>query len=318
MGDTKDPRGNLKSTSTTIAFSPKPKSVQQIVLQPAPEIKLEHDIPAPNLIGLRAPTPPLPPVKVTKKFVAPSLPKREAPVLTEPEATLTWTDAGGVPRSLTTVRPKRAFVAPPKPDESKSAHPVVLESAPELGAQGATQLSKLPGPGVAIQTKLPSRRFTPPSGKSSSAGGGNGGVDLDAPPELKGTSNLSAAIVGLHPTDKLEGPIPPGSRPGEFSAAPNVGKTSTGDVNGAGGAAMPGLMIKDGKSERSNSRGGNAPPGSRIALYDDLVSGSVRPALSAPLRPSSRTIPQALEARFRGRLVYTIVIPVPESPGLHR
>ncbi len=321
VGDTKDPRGNVKSPTTTIALSPKPISAKQIVLQPAPEIKLDHDIPAPNLIGLRPPAPPLPPVKVARKFVAPSIPKRDGPVLTEPEATLTWTEPGGISHSITTVRPKRAFIAPPKPDESKAAHPVVLESAPELGSEGAAQLSKLPG--VGVTTKVPSRRYVPPSGNSSTgvAGGAGGrvggkGVDLDAPPELRGTANLNAAIIGLNPTDRLVGPIPPGNRPGEFSAAPTVGKTSTGDVKGSGGAAMPGLMVKDGKADRSDPRGaGNASPGSKIARYDDLVAGSVRPALSAPLRPSSRTIPQALDARFRGRLVYTIVIPVPNLPA---
>ena len=313
VGDQKEPRGTVQSTTTTIAITPKPKSSQQLILQPAPEIKLERDVPVPNLIGLSAPLLIAPPTKLVKKFVPPAPPKTAAPapVLLEPDVTVTWTNDGGAVRSLTMMRPKRAFVAPPRPDASKSAKPVVLESAPELGSEGAAQLAKLPGLGI---PKAPSRRFTPPSGKASSGGGGGNGVSLDIPPQLSATSNLSAAIVGLRPSDRIDGPIPPGSRPGEFSAAPSVGKTATGDLNGAGGAALPGLMIKDGKSERAPSRPtvNPVPSGSKISIYDDLVPGSVRPMLSAPLRPSSRTIPMALEARFRGRLVYTIVIPVPK------
>ena len=156
------------------------------------------------------------------------------------------------------MRPKRAFVAPPRPDASKSAHPVVLESAPELGWKEPPNYRSCQDSGFPLRRP---RGASPrhPEGVHRGRRAGDGGAPLDIPPQLSATSNLSAAIVGLRPSERIEGPIPPGSRPGEFSAAPNVGKTSTGDVNGAGGAAVPGLMIKDGKSERANSRG-NAPP----------------------------------------------------------
>jgi len=128
---------------------------------------------------------------------------------------------------------------------------------------------------------------------------------------------VNAAIIGLNPSESLKGPIPPGSRAGEFSAAPSVGKPSTGDVKGGTGLTVPGLMIKDGKNERVSPAivAPPAVPGSRVVMYDDMVPTSVRPALSAPLRPASRTIPRALEARFRGRLVYAVVIPAPNLPA---
>jgi hypothetical protein len=37
--------------------------------------------------------------------------------------------------------------------------------------------------------------------------------------------------------------------------------------------------------------------------------------VSAPLSPSSRNIPKAIEARFRGRIVYTILVPMKGVPG---
>ena len=37
--------------------------------------------------------------------------------------------------------------------------------------------------------------------------------------------------------------------------------------------------------------------------------------MSVPLRPSSRVIPAAIEARFSRRNVYTLVIPGPRVPG---
>ena len=36
--------------------------------------------------------------------------------------------------------------------------------------------------------------------------------------------------------------------------------------------------------------------------------------MSAPLRPSSRTLPPAIEARFYNRIVYVLVIPKPNLP----
>src|SRR5437667_164671 len=68
IGDSKEPRGEVKSASTSIAMSPKPKSKQQLVLQQSPQIKLEVDLSAPNLIALAAPPPRLPAPKQLKRF----------------------------------------------------------------------------------------------------------------------------------------------------------------------------------------------------------------------------------------------------------
>ena len=330
VGDSKDPQGNIKSATTTIALSPKPKSSQQLILQPDPKITLEQDVPAPNLVAIAAPLPPAPAPKSVKRFVAPPAPpkpKVPVPVLEEPDVKVTWTEEGGAERSVSFMRPKRTFIAPPQAKPTTSAPRLTLESAPEVGsggaggAGGAAQVANLSGYGM--PGRPAPKRFIPLAGAKPSGGGGGGGtggdgVALDVPPpELSGGSGVSAAIVGLRPTDKLIGSIPSGNRPAEFSAAPKVGKTATGDING-GGAVVPGLVVKGGKDERVKS---DAPaanpvtPGSRTVRYDDLVSDSVRPALSAPLRPSSRTIPRALEARFQGRFVYTIVIPVPNLPA---
>lgn len=318
VGDSKDPQGNVKSETTTIALSPKPESSQQLVLQPAPKIKLEQDVSAPNLLAITAPMPAPPAKKPVKRFVAPPAPvqpKAPVPVLEEPDITVMWTDPGGSERTLSVMRPKRAFVAPPRAQPSTSPPRLTLESAPELGSGGAVPIAKLPGFGM--PGRPAAKRFTPQSSTKPSGGGGDG-VALDIPPDLPGGSNLSAAIVGLHPSERLDGSVPVGNRPAEFSAAPKVGKTASGDVNGSGGMVLPGLVVKDRKGERVNSDANAlknpATPGSRTVLYDELVSDSVRPTLSAPLRPSSRTIPRALEARFQGRLVYTIVIPAPKLP----
>src|SRR5262252_5147139 len=82
IGTETRPQGWIKSNKTIIVRSPNPSSTKQLVLQQAPQLKLERDIQAPNLIALAAPPPPPKPVepKPVKPFVAPApAPKAQAP-----------------------------------------------------------------------------------------------------------------------------------------------------------------------------------------------------------------------------------------------
>jgi hypothetical protein len=49
-------------------------------------------------------------------------------------------------------------------------------------------------------------------------------------------------------------------------------------------------------------------------MYADKVRSVPVSTLSVPLRPGSRTIPRAIDARFQGRDVYTMVIPIENLP----
>src|SRR5277367_6394995 len=73
ISDLKHPQGEVKSDKAIVVKSPNPSSSRQLILQPAPQIKLDRDIPAPNLVAIAAaPPPPRPPEpKQAKAFVAP-------------------------------------------------------------------------------------------------------------------------------------------------------------------------------------------------------------------------------------------------------
>ena len=78
LSDAAQPQGAIKSPRTMLAMSKQPTSSRQLVLQAAPQIKLEQDIQAPNLIAMVAPPPP-PAIKAPKRFVAPpAAPKARA------------------------------------------------------------------------------------------------------------------------------------------------------------------------------------------------------------------------------------------------
>src|ERR1700730_17389281 len=55
LSDAEQPQGAIKSPRTMLAMSKQPTSSRQLVLQAAPEIKLEQDIQAPNMIAVVAP-----------------------------------------------------------------------------------------------------------------------------------------------------------------------------------------------------------------------------------------------------------------------
>jgi Gram-negative bacterial TonB protein C-terminal len=131
----------------------------------------------------------------------------------------------------------------------------------------------------------------------------------DAPPGAgveAGNAKTDVASVGLNPA---KGPIPNGSRGGQFSRAPNLGEPASGEVSGAG-VNVPGLAIQEDRSRPS------APPQlTHTVLYADKVGSIPVSTLSVPLRPASRTIPRSIDQRFRDRDVYTIVIPIENLPS---
>ncbi len=103
--------------------------------------------------------------------------------------------------------------------------------------------------------------------------------------------------------------MPDGSRPGQFAQAPTVGEIATGEVKG--GIGVPNLMIHD---ERKPLAPPHVDAPRKIVLYSDRLRSLPVSTLSVPLHPASRTIPPNIEARFRGRNVYTMVIPIENLP----
>jgi Gram-negative bacterial TonB protein C-terminal len=316
ISDAQEPRGAVRSNSVTIAMSPKPASSRQIILQAAPKIKLEQDLKAPNLLAL-APRPPSPPQpRRPRAFVPPPAPARPShpeDTFLQPGQAVILSDAN-VPGPPSLPQQKRAFIAPPQGPKLPVPQTVVLEGPADLSAATGPLPSGIAG--LAPRMKAPARTFTPPSGGRSSGQGSGSGYSLESPPDLSTGSNLNTAIIGLNPSDQLNGLLPAGARPGQFSAAPNVGKTATGDLTGSGGISAPDVLVRPGK----NPGGKPTSPGSsalepHLVLYEDTIPQAIRPTLSAPLRPASRTIPRALESRFNGRFVYTLVIPAPNLPA---
>jgi hypothetical protein len=297
IGTFPTPRAPQKSEVAIIATAPKPKSVKQFIWQPVPKVEIHQDLPAPNLIAraaLAIPAPPPPPepkpkvekpdmqgAKVPQPNISPPAPNGDVN-----KAEQTNTQPVEIPK------PRKAFVPPP-PTQRPAHVTIPVQTAdvplPEANITGsATARAALPdGIGAPSFSKGAPPPPSAPPGPANVAG--NGKVDI--------------AVVGLHPNDK--GQVPDGSRPGQFAQAPTVGEIATGEVKG--GIGVPNLTIHD---DRKAVGPPHVDAPRKIVLYADRLRSLPVSTLSVPLHPASRTIPPSIESRFRGRNVYTMVIPI--------
>jgi hypothetical protein len=290
------PRAPKKAEIAIIATAPQPKSVKQFIWKPVPKIELRQDLPAPNLIARAAMAIPAPP---PPREFKPKVPKPDTQGVKAPQPNISPPAPGDVNKAsqlnmqpVEILKPQKAFVPPPPSQRpSRAVIPVQTSDVPlpDANITGTASARSLLPEGIgapSFSQGAPPPPNAPPGPENQA---GNGKVDI--------------AVVGLNPNDK--GRVPDGSRPGQFAQAPTVGEVATGEVKG--GFGVPNLTIRD-------DRKAVAPPHvdapRKIVLYSDRLRSLPVATLSVPLHPASRTLPASIEGRFRGRSVYTMVIPI--------
>ena len=303
------PQGELKSDRTIIANSPNANKSPQLIWQPERPLNVANAVEAPNMIALAQPPAVAPPPPKPKAFVPPPASPRNpaenlaTPTLDVPDVRL---NASAVdPLQRVSQRSKtgasKQFVAPPpqqRPPRIDTSQPV-LAPPPDVAVSGSSSAT---GSIAALQQSH--LAIPPPPGKaggepSEGITGGTGGT-------------ASGAIVGLNPGDRLRG-LPEGNRPGQFSTGPNTGPAG---VPSPGGIVVPGLTVEGGRA-RPGIEGKSAavkPQGGTVVTYKQTITGMLPSTMSAPLYPSSRTVPRNVEARFHNRTLYVLVIPAPNLP----
>jgi hypothetical protein len=191
----------------------------------------------------------------------------------------------------------RTFVPPPATHQPKL--PV------------AVQVSELPVPpssgSPAVASALP-----PGAGMASMVAGSSipNSIAPVAPVPSPGNARADIAIASLHPPENANTSVPDGGRTGRFSKAPETGPPASGDIGKSGAVTVPDLTVREAKPVRPAPD----PTRTKAVLYSERVRSIPAATLSVPLRPSSRTIPRAVDARFQGRNVYTMVVPIENLP----
>ena len=304
------PQGAELSPHTMIAASRQAKSERQFIWRPVPKIELPRDLALPNLIARTTTALPPPPAEVPKKAEPPAVHKAFVPpalkTQNHPSAQPVMTDAP--PETAL-----RSRLARPERLAALNLRKTFLPPPPEAGRARSSTLTPADAPAVGGSASAP-------RGVRSEIPEGLGSTELPAappPPNVPlgpggtGHGNADIAIASLDPAGKLNGPLPDGVRSGRFSKAPSLGEPSSGEGNGAGALTVPDLMIHEEKAPPAQVASLNR----KAVLYAETVRSIPISTLSVPLRPSSRTIPTDIDARFQGRSVYTMVVPIENLPA---
>jgi TonB family protein len=352
IGDALQPRGTELSGQVMIAASPNAKSAKQFIWQPLPKIEIPRDLPLPNLI-LRANTslPPPPPSQAPNKLERPVAVGPPSPVKNDSPAN----PKGDVNHAekiddAHQVAPSRAFVLPAAALQTRApvAAPMLDAPAPDPWSVRTAKSSasdplaalklrktfvppppqshgaRVPGPASMTDAPVAALAAGDSRGDRSGLPEGIGSPSLSAgvapPPNAPlgtaasaGNANTDLAIAGLHAAGELNGSLPDGARSGRFAKAPALGEPAGGEGNGPGALTVPDLTIREEKTKPAPAL--VTSTNLKAVLYAETVRSIPVSTLSLPLRPSSRTIPQAIDARFEGRSVYTMVVPIENLPG---
>ena len=218
-------------------------------------------------------------------------------------------------------RPKREQFAPPQ--KPKATQVPTLPAGPAIQAT-ASETSLLVwrfGPPAPLTNRPKPEPFAMPAGRPRPE---QTSAALDSPPSLAGAppGELAAAVVGVRPAERLEAPIPEGAPPAQISTT----SRSTSAPASKASIDVPGLLIQGGQQAAESGvartvraaiepRSAPAPAAGRTELALERWQAEARSVLSAPLRPGARVIPGAIDARFRGRSVYTTSFLVTAEAG---
>jgi hypothetical protein len=282
------PQGAEVSKQAVIATSPNAKSTEQFIWQPVPKIQIKHDLRAPDVIARMARSLPSPPVP----------PKERKPPKQDVDGVKAAQENNSPQQPKGDVNHAKVFVPPPPHNRQPQLPlqtPVLDDPSPAVAAL-ARDLPLPFGSGAPVFTA----GFAPPptAPPASAANSGDARIDI--------------AIASLHPNSgKSE--LPEGERPGQFSKAPAKRAPSTGELNGSASVKVPNLTIREDRTKPAQLKEDKA--NLKTILYAEKVRSVNASTLSVPLRPSSRSIPRAVDARFQSRNVYTMVIPIENLPA---
>jgi hypothetical protein len=328
VGTFPTPRGAELSKQAIIATSKSARSNKQFIWRPVPKIEIPKDLLVPNLIARVNAVPPPPPpttVRAAQQNNSPPQPKGDvshAPKIVKifvpppretrrPQSPASMPDAPmpdpsivgslKVKDSILALRSRRAFVLPPQATQPK--HGAIPGSMPDTPLPDASVVGA-----SKVKSSLPEGLGAPAVSTSYAPPSTAGTAEIPS----AGNANVDIAIAGLHAAEKLNGALPDGSRPGRFSKAPIIGEAASGDVGGSGTLKVPDLTIRE--DQTGSAQAPEANGNRKTILYTETLRSLPVSTLSVPLRPSSRTIPSTIDARFQGRSVYTMVVPIENLP----
>lgn len=325
FGDSEKPRAPVQAADTMVANAPPAASPNRLIYRPEtpPEIRTEAAPPPPPLPPPTPPSTPPKPRLLTEARIATPAPATVKPPADGTRALAQLSEIAPPPR------PRKAFV-PPEPVRVAKAPRLIVEAGPVPVLETAPQPLPTAGATSSLSNLAPKpvRPFVaPPPAKAAIAKPAlisEPGVMAPAPP-IPGGPALRASAA--NPLAGIVAPRPGGAdlsavdKVGQGSRAPQTGDPASGKLAGVPGVVVPNLIIQPAPAAAPTVPAVAAPispPATaaplRVIQYADRLRSVPLSTLSVPLRPASRSIPATLESRFRGRTVYTVVIPIENFP----
>lgn len=308
---------------------------RQTIVTP-PNIKLDHDVPLPNVVAW-GPVQPAVPLSATSRATDMRLPEMTTAVVAPPPE---------VSKNRLDAAPTLAqTVVAPSPDmnsarSNRSAHmqePAVVEPPPSVDTASIRKVGDINighAPVVAPAPQLPVGEQRAVATLAQGPLGGASPAVVPPPPSVpgRGGSGAGGRMIALNvnpaaPTASVE--VPAGNRRGTFAATPEgkAGATGTPEIVGGGKAASessgrsaasnssngipPGLFVGAGpKSEASVSVAGAGRPGSSADPSGSTPSRtSTSRKIASEMSPDGQT--EAERRVFAGRKSYAMTLSVP-------
>jgi len=317
-----------------ISVPPEADNHTQTVVAP-PNLKLERDVPLPNIVAWGSSTPRIPPAAVATSPSDLKLPTLPASVVAPvPEVSSELKQTPGLSASVVAPAPQVDAVISRRAVNVPEA--AIVEPPSEVGNAAPRKLTDInigPAQAVAPAPKLPMGAQR--AAAHIAALGNTGAAVVPPPPSVQGSGTSSDGrliALNLHPAAP-SGPVDPpaGNRRGTFAATPqgkpgaagtpdipadNHHRAGGGDKLGSAdstGGVPSGLFVGTGPKPANNSVAGD-PPGVLKANSSPLLASATPPRVTAVPRssemPSNAT--SELERKVFGyRKSYSMVLNVP-------
>jgi TonB family protein len=298
-----------------ISVPPEADNRAQTIVAPT-NVKLDHDVPLPNIVAMGRPTPTIPTAAMASSPSDMKLPVLPASVIApSPEVNSTMS--------------RREMQAP---------QPAVVEPAPEMADAASRRLTDINIGHAQVVAPAPQLPVSAQRALSNMSMGNSGGAVVPPPPSVQGSgASRDGRLIALNlrpaaPSGPVD--VPGGSRRGTFAATPQgkLGASGTPDIQGenhatAGGedpagsggkanGAPPGLFVGTSPKPGSTSAvaGGTAGLSKAKSADNSLIASAASPRVAATPRASEMlaNAPSELERKvFGDRKSYAMILNVP-------
>ena len=293
------------SRQAIISVPPEPDNRKQTIVTP-PKLKLDHDVPLPNVVAWNQAVPSVP-LAATNPAAKPNVPVLPVEVVAPPP------EVENAPANRAPLVTDSVVSPPPELNAANLrptagiSPPAVVDPPPAVDPTGTRRIGDINIAASAVVAPAPQLPMEARLARPSTAQGGAGqAAVVPPPPSVQGGGGKDGRLIALnlHPA-AASGPVeaPAGSRLGTFAATPQgkPGADGTPDMAGDAKASSPAAGLGGGKS---GWRAAGVPPGLQVgaAPKGDPVAGS-----GGGLAPTTRVA--------EAKLPTTIPIPHHNSPS---